>query len=39
MEGEEQIFKLPMSPWPRAKHLKTMGRISEDNWLAEHSRF
>ena len=34
VDVQEKVFKLPMNPWPRDKHLKALGRMSEDNWHA-----
>jgi hypothetical protein len=34
VDVQERVFKLPVNPWPRDKHLKTLGRMQEDNWLA-----
>jgi len=39
VDVQEKIFKLPMNDWPKDKHLKTLGRISEENWLAGLSGF
>lgn len=39
VDVQEKIFKLPMNEWPRDRHLKMLGKISEDNWLAGLSGF
>ncbi|KAH8602185.1 putative Trans-aconitate 2-methyltransferase [Bisporella sp. PMI_857] len=39
VDVQEKVFKLPMNPWPKDKHLKALGRMSEDNWLAGLSAF
>lgn len=34
VDVQEKVLKMPMNPWPRDRHLKILGRMSEDNWLA-----
>ncbi|KAF4614411.1 hypothetical protein G7Y89_g15325 [Cudoniella acicularis] len=34
MDVQEKTFKLPINPWPRDKHLNTLGKMQEDNWMA-----
>lgn len=34
VDVQEKVFKMPINPWPRDRHLKFLGRMSEDNWLS-----
>jgi metalloendopeptidase OMA1, mitochondrial len=34
VDVQERIFKMPLNPWARDKHLKILGKMSEDNWLS-----
>jgi SAM-dependent methyltransferase len=34
LDVQEVVFKMPMNQWPRDRHLKILGRMSEDNWLS-----
>ncbi|KAG9239651.1 putative Trans-aconitate 2-methyltransferase [Amylocarpus encephaloides] len=34
VDVQEKVFKLPVNPWPRDKHLKQLGKMQEANWLA-----
>jgi len=36
---QEKVFKLPTNDWPTEKHLKNLGKMSEENWLAGLSGF
>lgn len=33
LDVREEVFKLPMNPWPEDEPFKTLGRMSEENWL------
>ncbi|KAH0556674.1 hypothetical protein GP486_005522 [Trichoglossum hirsutum] len=33
VDVHEEVFKIPMNPWPKDPHYKHIGRISEVNWL------
>lgn len=39
VDVEEKIYKLPISPWPEDEHLRELGEMSEENWLACLSSF
>ena len=39
VDVQEKVFKLPMNPWPKDKHLKALGAMSEENLLAGLSGF
>ncbi|CAG8951124.1 hypothetical protein HYFRA_00006522 [Hymenoscyphus fraxineus] len=34
VDVQEKVYKLPVNPWPRDPHLKTLGKMQEANWLA-----
>lgn len=34
VDVQEKVLILPINPWPQDKHLKTLGRMHEDNLLA-----
>lgn len=34
VDVQEKVFRLPVNSWPRDKHLKTLGKMQEANWLA-----
>lgn len=34
VDVHEEVFKLPMNGWPRKSHLKQLGQMQEENWLA-----
>jgi SAM-dependent methyltransferase len=39
VDVQEQVFKMPMTGWPRDLHLRRLGRMSEENWHAGLSAF
>ena len=39
VDVQEMVFKLPVNAWPKDKHLKALGSMSEDNWLTGLSGF
>jgi len=39
VDVQEKVFKVPVNGWPRDKHLKTLGMMSEENWLSGLSAF
>ncbi len=39
VDVQQKIFRLPINSWPRDKHMKALGRWSEENWLAGLSGF
>lgn len=39
VDVQEIVFKLPLGDWPRDPHLKSLGRMSEENWHAGLSGF
>lgn len=34
VDVQEKVFRMPINSWPRDRHLKVLGRMSQDNWLA-----
>ncbi|KAF5873055.1 putative tam domain methyltransferase protein [Botrytis fragariae] len=39
VDVQEKVFKLPVNPWSKDKHLHNLGEMSEENWLACLSSF
>lgn len=39
VDVQEKVFKLPVNPWTKDKHLHNLGEMSEENWLACLSSF
>ncbi|TVY43962.1 Secondary metabolism regulator [Lachnellula subtilissima] len=39
VDVQEKVFKVPVNAWPRDRHLKTLGMMSEENWLCGLSAF
>jgi len=39
VDVREEVFKLPINPWPDDKDLKVLGKVSEENLLAGLSGF
>ncbi|TGO73401.1 hypothetical protein BELL_0364g00060 [Botrytis elliptica] len=39
VDVQEKVFKLPVNPWSKDKHLYNLGEMSEENWLACLSSF
>lgn len=39
VDVQEKVFKIPVNGWPRDKHLKALGNMQEENWLAGLSAF
>ncbi|TVY57205.1 Secondary metabolism regulator LAE1 [Lachnellula cervina] len=39
VDVQEKVFKIPVNAWPRDRHLKTLGMMSEENWLCGLSAF
>ncbi|KAH0542951.1 hypothetical protein FGG08_002720 [Glutinoglossum americanum] len=33
VDVHEEVFKIPLNPWPKDPHYKNIGRINELNWL------
>ncbi|KAH0551063.1 hypothetical protein GP486_007587 [Trichoglossum hirsutum] len=33
VDVHEEVFKIPLNPWPKDPHYKYIGRVNEMNWL------